>query len=109
VNTLSLKQAAKLLNVHPNTVRSHAAKGVLPATKIGRDWRFIDDDLVAWLRQGYNNRARVQLSVIQKEALWRSGNVQTHTMSNSQALTERSLDVLLAQPTRPKHRSITTN
>jgi excisionase family DNA binding protein len=80
MRALSLKQAAALLNVHPNTVRTYAINGVLPAAKIGRDWRFIDDDLVAWLRRGYDDRARVQMSVIQKEALWRSGNVQTHTM-----------------------------
>ena len=104
---LTLRGAACLLGVHPNTVRTHAREGRLPAAKVGRDWRFLEADLVAWLRSAYPARARVQLGADRKEAIWHSGNVQEFTMSSSQRLTERSLDALLERPTgkRPKRRT----
>src|SRR5258708_3420039 len=87
---LTLRGAASFLDLHPNTVRSQVRRGLLPGTKIGRNWRFLEDDLVAWLRQGYREAARVQLSALEKEAIWHSGNVREFITSSSQALTERS-------------------
>jgi len=65
---LTLIDAAALLRVHPNTMRSYAISGAVPATKIGRGWRFVEDDLVALIRAGYPGRARMQLSAYDKEA-----------------------------------------
>jgi excisionase family DNA binding protein len=104
---LTLRGAAALLKVHPNTVRAHAVRGLLPAAKVGRDWRFLEADLVAWIRGRYSKSARVQLSADQKEAIWHSGNVQEFITSSSQALTERSLDALLERPTGKRPRNIT--
>jgi excisionase family DNA binding protein len=92
---LSLRAAASFLGVHPNTVRAHVNRGRLPGTKVGRHWRFIETDLVAWIRQGYSEAARMRLGAREREAPWRAGNVQEFITSSSQALTERSLDALL--------------
>ena len=106
---LSLREAAVFLGVHPNTVRSQVTHGLLPGAKVGRDWRFLESDLVAWIRSRYPEAARVQLSALEREAIWHSGNVQEFTTSSSQALTERSLDALLERPTGGRRRSTTTS
>ncbi|WP_164975643.1 helix-turn-helix domain-containing protein [Sphingobium fluviale] len=106
---LTLKDAADLLCVHPNTLRRWIKIGRVPAVRLGRHWRFIEADLVAAARESYSARARMQLSADIKEALWHSGNVQEHITSNSQHMTERSLDALLERPTGKRPKNITTS
>ncbi|WP_414712621.1 helix-turn-helix domain-containing protein, partial [Sphingobium sp.] len=47
---LSLKQAARLLGIHPNTLRSYIRLGIIRGAKLGRTWRFQKADLVADVR-----------------------------------------------------------
>jgi len=42
-------KAAEILKLHPKTVKRLAAKGEIPATKIGRVWRFSEASLDAWV------------------------------------------------------------
>ncbi len=51
---LTTAQAAKFLNVHPNTVRNWAETGLLPAYRIGprRDRRFRREDVESLLTPG---------------------------------------------------------
>lgn len=95
---LTLRGAADLLKVHPNTVRTQARRRLIPATKVGRDWRFLEADLIAWIRSAYSDRAGTQPGAEEMDAIWHSGNLQPFTMPSSQALVERSLDALLARP-----------
>jgi excisionase family DNA binding protein len=37
---LNVEEAAQLLGFAPYTVREHARDGLIPARKIGREWRF---------------------------------------------------------------------
>ena len=106
---LSLRAAAVLLGIHPNTVRSQVRRGLLPGAKVGRDWRFLKPDLVAWVRARYPEAARMQPGALEREAIWHSGNVQEFTTSSSRHLTERSLDELLERPTGRRPRNITTD
>jgi excisionase family DNA binding protein len=107
---LNVRQAAALLGVHPNSVRAYAKSGEIPAAKIGRSWRFVEADLVGWIRERYPAPARMQPSADHEEAAaWHSGTVQEHTTSSSQHLTERSLDALLERPTGGRPRNITTS
>lgn len=46
---LTLAEAAKLLRVPDETVRSLAVSGALPGRKLGDDWRFLDQALRDWL------------------------------------------------------------
>ena len=66
---LCTAEAASFLKVHPNTVRAWANSGRIPGSKIGRDWRFIEADLVAATRQAYFRTARMQPSAFPKEAI----------------------------------------
>ena len=45
----TVEQVAEKFGVTQNYVRNLARDGELPARKIGRHWRFTDDDLAAFL------------------------------------------------------------
>ncbi|MCX5890287.1 MAG: helix-turn-helix domain-containing protein [Deltaproteobacteria bacterium] len=47
---LTTEEAAEFLKLTPFTVRDYARRGILPARKVGKGWRFFRPDLVAWLR-----------------------------------------------------------
>jgi PTS system nitrogen regulatory IIA component len=47
---LTTEEAAEFLKLTPFTVRDYARRGILPARKVGKAWRFFKPDLVAWLR-----------------------------------------------------------
>lgn len=46
---MTLEQTAKYLHLHPVTLRNKARKGLIPACKMGREWRFIREQLDSWL------------------------------------------------------------
>jgi excisionase family DNA binding protein len=47
---IDVNEAAELLEVHPKTVKRLAAKGVIPAMKIGKLWRFRASLLDPWMK-----------------------------------------------------------
>lgn len=53
MNTLDLEAAAALLGIHPTTLQARAKCGVIPGAKVGKEWRFLDVDLVEYLRSQY--------------------------------------------------------
>ena len=48
---LNSEEAAEFLGLTAFTIREYAKKGMIPAKKIGKQWRFYKPDLVAWLRE----------------------------------------------------------
>ena len=46
-----VSEAAAYLRVHPDTVRRWIRKEGLPACRIGRSIRILDEDLAAWMRR----------------------------------------------------------
>ena len=46
---LTVEQAAELLLVDADTVRTLARDGTLPGRKVGREWRFARTALLRWL------------------------------------------------------------
>lgn len=46
---LDTEEAARLLRIHPKTLRRNARLGEIPATRIGRLWRFRVSVLNEWL------------------------------------------------------------
>lgn len=46
---LNSEEAADLLGVKPFTIRTYARRGVIPGKKLGNGWRFVKNDLLAWL------------------------------------------------------------
>jgi len=56
---LTAEQAADLLQTDAGTLRRLAREGRVPATKIGRQWRFDGELLREWVReQSLNSLAR---------------------------------------------------
>ena len=48
---LVVAEAAKLLRIHPKTLRTKARRGIIPATQVGRLWRFRASALNEWLEE----------------------------------------------------------
>jgi excisionase family DNA binding protein len=48
---LDVIEAARLLRIHPKTLRVKARRGVIPAVRIGRVWRFRVSTLNRWLER----------------------------------------------------------
>jgi excisionase family DNA binding protein len=48
-DVLTTEQLAELLQVEPGTVKDLVRRGELPGRKIGRDWRFSREAVLAWL------------------------------------------------------------
>jgi len=46
---LDVAEAAKLLRIHPKTLRNKARLGIIPAVHVGRLWRFRPSALNEWL------------------------------------------------------------
>ena len=49
-------EAARLLGIHPVTLCEYARKGLIPAIKIGRVWRFRPSRLLEWLDEQEKKR-----------------------------------------------------
>src|SRR5438046_5550055 len=69
---LTIAEAATTMRLHPVPLRALAAAGAVPAVKIGRAWRFVDVDLLAWARAHYRRADAVG----DKESTCRSTNVR---------------------------------
>ena len=49
---LDVEGAATLLGVSASTISHLAQQGKMPATRIGREWRFAQQNLVQWVVNG---------------------------------------------------------
>jgi excisionase family DNA binding protein len=47
---LALEEMADFLKVHPSTVYRLLKKRVIPAFKMGSDWRFNQDSIEKWIK-----------------------------------------------------------
>ena len=60
---LDVEGAATLLAVSSSTIYSLARQGKIPATRVGREWRFSRANLIQWVANGSQGD---QLSVLLK-------------------------------------------
>jgi excisionase family DNA binding protein len=54
---LNSKDVAQILDLSPDTVNEFARKSILPAFKMGRQWRFRRRDIAAFKRQLHGETA----------------------------------------------------
>ena len=59
IKTMGIDEAAEFIRVHPVTLSKMAHEGEIPAAKPGKEWVFINIDLVEWLRSKYKTQASV--------------------------------------------------
>ncbi|MGV3582856.1 MAG: helix-turn-helix domain-containing protein [Methylophilus sp.] len=57
MKTMGIQEASELLRVHPVTLTKMASSGEIPGAKIGKEWVFIDVDLIDHIRAKYKARA----------------------------------------------------
>jgi excisionase family DNA binding protein len=57
-DVLTLKEAAALLKLPAETVRSRAEEGDLPGRRFGKEWRFARAAVLAWLADGDPQKRR---------------------------------------------------
>jgi PTS system nitrogen regulatory IIA component len=55
-NIMMLEEAAKYLKMKPQTICLWAQKGNIPAIKLGKEWRFLRDDIFEWLNQRFDEK-----------------------------------------------------
>lgn len=60
---LTVPELAAWLRLDESTVRDHAAKGRLPATRIGGVWRFRASRIQTWIDE-QDNQARPRVRVV---------------------------------------------
>jgi excisionase family DNA binding protein len=48
---LTVKQVAQILQWNPYTIIKKAEKGDLPGFKMGREWRFREQDITHWIEE----------------------------------------------------------
>lgn len=103
---LTIADAATTLRLHPVTLRALAAAGAVPAFKVGRTWRFVEIDLLAWARAHYGRADAVG----DKESTCRSTNVQIAATGGPRSpyQTEAAYADLVAPRIARKHRNGST-
>ena len=104
MQTLDLAAAAEFLGLHPTTLQARAKAGEVPGAKIGKEWRFLDLDLVEYLRAHYSSNIRQDTPTCQsrKGPAVRSGKSSSTTKASANA-------EALALPTRKPRSDSTTN
>lgn len=48
---MTIKDVADYLSVHTSTIYKYAQRGIIPAFKIGSDWRFSRKHLDQWIEE----------------------------------------------------------
>ena len=104
MNTLSLKQAAEFLRMHPQTLRSKAISGEIPGAKLGKSWVFVEEDLVDYIRSRYSKPGRASYEGGTTPCSTNAQKVVTGGV-DSRHQTERRYANLLKLPTNDSQRS----
>lgn len=48
---LTIREAAKVLKINEHTAYRYAKEGKIPATRVGRSWRVVEEVLEKWLTE----------------------------------------------------------
>jgi len=82
---LTTREAAEFLKCSVETLKRRAAAGEIPAAKTGREWRFLLDELEAWLRAGgdrYEEQVDEGMVALMRERM-HSGPGRRHTLEDA--------------------------
>ena len=68
---MTTNEIAEYLKLHPITIIKYAKEGKIPATRIGRVWRFDKELIDRWIALAHNNSERdkdIQRRVVRKSS-----------------------------------------
>jgi excisionase family DNA binding protein len=100
---LTREEAAAFLKIHPSTLQKMAIAKKIPGAKVGREWRFVEDDLIEWVRNRYDIPREGRVEDICSINAGTSGGYVTP------AQMEKKYAEVLELPIKPKPRNGTTN
>ena len=106
IETITLREAARILKCHEQTVRKMVHEGKLHGRKFGRAWAFLASDVEKLFRQCDNEN---RLPVPERNTSWHFTNEARFTGPASQRRTENALDALLDPATARRRKSSLTN
>ncbi|MET0118959.1 MAG: helix-turn-helix domain-containing protein [Sedimenticola sp.] len=101
---LSLEEAADFLRMAPETLRRKARSGEVPAAKPGKQWVFIAEDLIEFVRSQYSASTQSILTNRKqtRSETWLSSSVAKKASITpiSQRRTEKEYESLLRPQTK---------
>lgn len=106
IETITLREAARILKCHEQTVRKLVHEGKLHGRKFGRAWAFLASDVEKLFRQCDNEN---RLPVPERKESWHFTKEALFTGPASQRRTENALDALLEPATARRRKSSLTN
>ena len=95
MSTLGTEEAAKLLRMSPDALMRKARAGIVPADKPGRQWVFIEQDLLDWMRVRQKERACHCIA-----------SLRAPTGGSASQSAESRLDARLAQLTKQPQKNL---
>ena len=84
METMNLQEAATFLKIHPVTLGTKAAQGVIPGARVGKRWVFVKVDLIDHIRAQYPLQA-VQGVTMDGRTLWHSTKEKIHKIGGSKS------------------------
>lgn len=88
------------LRLNPDTLQQRAKAGLIPGAKIGREWVFLEVDLIAYIREQYPANQQED-SKCRSTSAGKRGGFRSHGAASE-------LDNLLEHQTESKHKQSTT-
>lgn len=76
MKTFNINEAAIFLGAHKETIRRMVAVGKIPGVKVGRSWRFIEEDLAMYMRNKYSTHDALQGVNVRSIDIWHSEEKQ---------------------------------
>ena len=86
MKTMGIQEASEFIRVHSVTLSTMAKAGKIPAAKPGKEWVFIDVDLVEWLRSQYRTQTYVSDSTEKERKQCHSTNVKIQKSGGTSSL-----------------------
>jgi hypothetical protein len=95
MKTLDLSAAASMLHMGEDALMRKTRAGIIPGCKPGRQWIFLEVDLIEWMRSQYNQAPKA------KTKQWRLASAGRSSISTA-ATKDAELGELLKQVTRSR-------
>ena len=110
MQTYNLEEAAKILKIHPETLRKLCKSGELLASKCGRSWVIREESIAQHILK--NENLHLQEVQARKDEKCQSTCETTTVVFGtliSQPKAAKELDALLGQPTKRPRKNCTIN
>jgi excisionase family DNA binding protein len=108
MHTLSLREAAQFLRIHPEELRQRAKAGRIPGAKVGRAWVFVEEDLASYLRSLYGSPRQALQVTPSKEVKCHYADAVVNGGSTSSPHPGDEYAALLGLPIESSRRNTTT-